>query len=498
MTTAAPIAKLAPPIVWQHFATLCAIPRPSKHEAALRQHLLDWATTRGLAAATDAAGNLLLRKAATSGCEQAPTLALQGHLDMVCQAQSGVAFDFLHSPISPHIDGDWLRADATTLGADNGIGVALALAALDDTALRHGPLEVLLTVDEEAGMGGAHGLQPGWLQATYMLNLDTEEWGEFYLGCAGGCDVNVSADFATELATTPPPAEFHTWTLNLAGLRGGHSGCDIHRRRGNANRLLAEALLALDQALAGATALATLDGGNARNALPREAGATLCFAASGEAPARRCLDQLLGQWRTALGGADGDAGVTLQLQASPAAAPAVLAKAAEQALLSALTSCPYGVAAMSADFPGVVDSSNNLGIVKLADGRFEANLMVRSLRDPATRALAENIAGVFTAAGCRVDIAGDYPGWTPNPSSPLLALCQRVYRRQFGAYATVQVIHAGLECGIIGAKYPGLDTVSFGPTIRGAHAPGESVEIASVERCWTLLRALIEELGAGA
>lgn len=203
------IAALSPPLVWQHFATLCAIPRPSKHEAALRQHLLDWATAHGLDAATDAAGNLLLRKAATAGCTNAPTLALQGHLDMVCQAKSGVAFDFLQAPITPRIDGDWLRSEATTLGADNGIGVALALAALDDPTLRHGPLEVLLTVDEEAGMGGAHGLEPGWLKASYMLNLDTEEWGEFYLGCAGGCDVNVTAEFAT----APPPAEFRTWTL---------------------------------------------------------------------------------------------------------------------------------------------------------------------------------------------------------------------------------------------------------------------------------------------
>jgi dipeptidase D len=460
----------------------------------LRQHLQDWARARGLAASTDAAGNLLLRKAATAGCETAPTLALQGHLDMVCQAKSGVAFDFLQSPISPHIDGDWLRAENTTLGADNGIGVALALAALEDPTLRHGPLEVLLTVDEEAGMGGAHGLQPGWLKARYMLNLDTEEWGEFYLGCAGGCDVNVSAELASESTPTSPPAAMRTWTLSLAGLRGGHSGCDIHLRRGNANRLLAEALLALDRALVGTTRLATLDGGNARNALPREASATLCFAASDEGPARSCLDNLLGQWRTALGGADGDGELTLRLDAAPASAVRVLEKAAQQALLSALTSCPYGVAAQSRDFPGVVETSNNLGIVRLAGGSFSANLMVRSLRDADTRRLAEKIAGAFTTAGCRVDIDGHYPGWTPNPSSPLLALCQRVYHQTFGADSTVQVIHAGLECGIIGAKYPGLDIVSFGPTIRGAHAPGEAVEIASVGRCWTLLRALIEEL----
>lgn len=499
----AEISRLQPAIVWRHFATLCTTPRPSKHEAALRARLADWATARGLENETDAAGNLLIRKPASPGRENAPTLALQGHLDMVCQAKSGIAHDFLRVPITPSRDGDWLRAENTTLGADNGIGVALALAALEDETLVHGPLEVLLTVDEEAGMGGAHGLQPGWLKASRMLNLDTEEWGEFYLGCAGGCDVNVSADFPT----VQLPAGHDGWLLELGGLRGGHSGCDIHLKRGNANRLLAEAVQAIDHAidhaLAGTIGLAGLNGGTARNALPREASALLSFPAGQLGAVRRCLDGLQSQWRLALAGDPrdpGDAGLTLQLK--PAAAPAaVLDRAAQSALLDALCQTPYGVRAMSRDFAGVVETSNNLGIVSLSAGRagqFSANLMVRSLRDLETTRLADEIAGVFGRAGCRVDIDGHYPGWTPNPASPLLARCQQVYRQTFGAESTVQVIHAGLECGIIGAKYPGLDTVSFGPTIRGAHAPGERVEISSVDRCWTLLRALITELADAA
>ena len=486
------LAEFEPPIVWRHFAAIAAIPRPSKHEAALREHLVAWARGRGLTAECDDAGNLLLRKAARAGCENAPTLALQAHLDMVCQARSGVAHDFLQSPVTPVERDGWLTAEATTLGADNGIGVALALAALEDETLVHGPLEVLLTVDEEAGMGGAHGLANGWLKATHMLNLDTEAWGEFYLGCAGGCDVNVSASYPT----TPPEPGAQAWQLVVGGLRGGHSGCDIHLKRGNANRRLAAALAALDTTLPGGLRLARLSGGTARNALPREASAVFTCAAGQETAARARLAALQETWRAELAGDSSDPGDSgLSLELTPAAPPAaVLERAAQEALLAALNATPYGVAALSADFPGVVETSNNLGVIDLEAGKFSANLMVRSLRDDGTRALATRIAAVFAAAGCEVSIDGHYPGWTPNPASPLLALCQRVYRQTFGGAAHVQVIHAGLECGLIGAKYPGLDTVSFGPTIQGAHAPGERVEIASVGRCWTLLRALIGEI----
>ena len=485
-----PLASLAPTIVWQHFATLCETPRPSKHEAALRQRLADWAASRGLAQETDQAGNLLIRRAASPKYEGAPTLALQAHLDMVCQAKSGVAHDFLQVGITAKVDGDWLRADNTTLGADNGIGVALILAALEDKTLVHGPLEALFTVDEEAGMGGAHGLQPGWLQAKQMLNLDTEEWGEFYLGCAGGCDVNVAAS----LPEVPLLADNRLFTLDLGGLRGGHSGCDIHLKRGNANRLLAAALQTLADELGDAFQLLTLAGGTARNALPREARALIALPSAMAETATRHLDGLIAQWESALVANEGEHEIVLTLEPESEASGGALETSAATSLIDALNATPYGVQTMSRDFSGVVETSNNLGIISLRDGRFSANLMVRSLRDDATRALADTIAGHFRAAFCKVSIDGHYPGWAPNPSSPLLALCQRIYRQTYQAESTVQVIHAGLECGIIGAKYPGLDTVSFGPTIRGAHAPGERVEIESVARCWRLLRAIIEEI----
>jgi dipeptidase D len=466
-----------PAIVWRHFQALCRIPRPSKHEAQLREHLLRWAAARGLASEVDAAGNLLLRKAATPGFEGAPGVALQAHLDMVCQANApgpgGKAFDFLQTPITAVERDGWLAAENTTLGADNGIGVALALAALEDESLQHGPLEVLLTVDEEAGMGGAHGLAGGWLQSHLMLNLDTEEWGEFYLGCAGGCDVNVERRCATE----PLPPQHAHWQLDVGGLKGGHSGVDIHLGRGNANRILGQVLRTLDAELPGGVRLVSLEGGTARNALPREANAVFaCREAAGEALAVR-LDALQREVRARLAGVDDGLVFTLRRAAPPAAA-GVLERGAQDALLGAMCDTPYGVHRMSEDFAGVVDTSNNLGVVRLQAGAFSANLMVRSLRDAGTRALAGDIEAVFKAAGCTVRIDGHYPGWTPNPDSPLLALCRRVYRDTFGVESRVQVIHAGLECGIIGAKYPGLDVVSFGPTIRGAHAPGERVEIA--------------------
>ena len=488
-----PISTLQPALVWRHFAALCAIPRPSKHEAALRAHLIAWAKSHVLETACDAVGNLLIRKPATPGFEQAPTVALQAHLDMVCQAKSGVAHDFLQVGITPVLQDGWLCAENTTLGADNGIGVALALAALEDPALRHGPLEVLLTVDEEAGMGGAQGMQVGWLKATHMVNLDTEAWGEFYLGCAGGADVNVRADFPTlDTASTQPQ-----WILRVEGLRGGHSGCDIHLKRGNANRLLAEAIRAIDLALAGTLQLSALHGGTARNALPREASAHLHFAARQAPLVRRCLDALQSEWREMLAGDTQDAGdpaLTLHLQPAADSAAVCLDRPTFTALITALCQTPYGVRAMSRDFDGVVETSNNLGIMHLHQGQFEANLMVRSLRDEETRTLAQDIATVFHRASCNVDIEGHYPGWTPNPCSPLLALCQAVYQDTFGRASRVQVIHAGLECGLIGAKYPGLDTVSFGPTIRGAHAPGERVEVASVGQCWILLQGILTRL----
>lgn len=474
--------SLEPESVWRHFDLLCSIPRASKQEAALRERLHRWALGRKLDSLVDSAGNLLIRKPGSEGREHRPALAMQAHLDMVCQANQGTIHDFSRDPIVTSVRDGWLLAENTTLGADNGIGVALALAALEDETLAHPPLEILFTIDEESGMSGAHGLAAGMLRATRMLNLDTEEWGEFYLGCAGGCDVDVAAHTTPE----PVPAGWRCFTLSVTGLRGGHSGVDIHRGRGNANKLLLRLLLQWDRD--GLIRLIGLAGGTARNALPREA--TARFAAPDEAALRRSLAIFSAEINRELAGCDNERHFDLTDSPPEAVIPAM----EQRAWLTALAAAPFGVRAMSADLPGIVETSNNLGILSLMDGQLRANLMVRSLKDRAIQELADEISSLFRAAGFTALQSGFYPGWTPNPASELLALCQHVYEEEFGGKAAIQVIHAGLECGIIGAKYPGLDIVSFGPTIRGAHAPGEHVEIASVGHCWRLLRAILASL----
>lgn len=475
-------SRLQPSAVWRHFATLCATPRASKAEAALRDSLLAWAREKSLETKVDRAGNLILKKAATPGCESAPTVVLQAHLDMVCQKNADSAHDFSRDPIVPELRDGWLVAGQTTLGADNGIGVALILAALEDETLRHGPLEALLTVDEEAGMGGARGLEAGLLDASLMLNLDTEAWGEFYLGCAGGLDVDVRRAGDPE----PLPAGWTVRRIALRGLRGGHSGVDIHEERGNAIKLLVGVL----HDLAGVMPyrLVSLHGGSARNALPREAFAVLAL------PEANGLDAWLATQQAALrellrGVDDGVA-----LSAEVATADSVMAGEEQFTWLASLHAAPHGVKRVSLQVAGVVETSNNLGIVELTPAAGYCNFMVRSLVDRAADALADEIVSLFALSGSAAEKSGQYPGWRPNPESALLRTCQAVFKRDFGNDSKVQVIHAGLECGLIGAKYPGLDIVSFGPTIHGAHAPGERVEVASVERCWRLLRAVLGEI----
>lgn len=504
---AAPFDTLHPAPVWAHFETLCRIPRPSKHEDALRDHLLAWAraraTSHGLRAEVDAAGNLIIRKPGTPGREQAPMLALQGHLDMVTQKASGSTHDFLKDPIQVVVDDGWLRAPDTTLGSDNGIGVALTLALLDSTDVPHGPLEALFTVDEEAGMGGAQGLAAGALQAKLMLNLDTEEWGEFYLGCAGGQDVDVQRQHVAE----PWPAGHVAVTLRVSGLRGGHSGVNIHEERGNAIKLLVQMLVGLSLGEPGVAApcpglgLASLQGGSARNALPREAEATLALSPEEWAVLQSQLGLWQARWQALLAGVEPRVEVSAQaLDATAAAAvqPAGVLPASEQQVwLRSLHAAPHGVHRQSQRVAGVVETSNNVGVVNLQPDEGHANFMVRSLLDDGSQALASQIAALWGLSGSTVRCSGAYPGWAPNPDSPLLAVCQRVYRERFAADSHVQVIHAGLECGILAAKHPGLDIVSFGPTIRGAHAPGEAVQIDTVAHCWTLLCDIAAAVSAG-
>ncbi len=484
LSSADVFSALQPAAVWAHFATLCAIPRRSKEEGGLRDHLQAWATARGLESVVDAAGNLIIRKTASAGAANRPGVVLQAHLDMVCQKNADSEHDFSRDTIVPVMRDGWLVAEKTTLGADNGIGVALILAVLGDDSLVHGPLEALLTVDEEAGMGGARGLEAGVLQGRLMLNLDTEEWGEFYLGCAGGLDVNVERAAAAE----PVPAGFEVCRIALRGLRGGHSGVDIHEERGNAIKLLVRVLRELEEVTP--LRLVDLAGGSARNALPREAVATVAVPGGRGGRLAGWLAGVEATLRAELRGIDEG----LSLAVSLAEATQVMSVAEQEAWLGSLHASPHGVRRMSRQVPGVVETSNNLGMVDLHPNGGSCNFMVRSLIGSGALALADELVSLWALSGTKAEKSGFYPGWAPNPDSDLLKLCQAVYRRDFGADSKVQVIHAGLECGLIGDKYPGMDIVSFGPTIRGAHAPGERVEIASVERCWRLLRAILSEI----
>lgn len=483
--------NLQPRPVWAHFATLCAIPRASLREATLRDHLIRWAQERGIETVVDSVGNLILRKPASPGYESVPGVVLQGHLDMVCQANRGTEHDFERDAIHAVVRDGWVIAEQTTLGADNGIGVALALAALEEPDLLHPPLEVLLTINEESGMDGARGLVPGTLQGTQLINLDTEEWGHFYLGCAGGVDVEVH--HASPLHDLP--SAYVAVRLELSGLRGGHSGIDIHLGRGNAIKLLAEALSALSKLTD--VRLIELRGGTARNAIPREAFAVCAMPAADVAKLDEFVRQLLDGWQPRY--AEVEPALALRADLLDSSREAALDAQESHRLLNFIESVANGVARRSDDFPGVTDTSSNLGVVTLEQGAFGATFKVRSLHDLRASRFADELVEHAAQYGLQARKDGAYPGWTPNPSSDLLALCQKVYSTEFGQPASLQVIHAGLECGLLAASHPHLDMISFGPDIRGAHAPGERVEIASVAQCWTLLKAVLQALAkAGA
>lgn len=476
--------NLHPQTVWSHFATLCAIPRASYREEALKQHLIDWAHARGIAHVVDEVGNLILKKPASLGCESAPGVILQGHLDMVCQANAGTAHDFERDVIKTMVRDGWLIAEDTTLGADNGIGVALALAALEEPNLQHPALEVLLTINEESGMDGARGLAAGTLQGKLLINLDTEEWGHFYLGCAGGVDVEVRHLCAQEEI----PHDFALLRFDVSGLRGGHSGIDIHLGRGNAIKLLAEALR--DLSAHTDVRLVELKGGSARNAIPREAYAVCAVPIAVVSGIDAWVEHRLAAWRQRFAEADAKVSFSYELDEMPVGL--ALQQVERDRLLTFLDVVVNGVSQMSEDFAGVTDTSSNLGVVSLEQGVFKATFKVRSLHDARADASANKLVSHAQSYGLQAYKDGAYPGWTPNAASPLLDLCQQVYTQQFGQPASLQVIHAGLECGLLAASHPHLEMISFGPDIRGAHAPGERVDIESVARCWTLLKAVLQ------
>lgn len=478
------INQLQPASLWKWFAQICAIPHASYREEELADFIEIWAISQGLFVERDEAGNLLIRKPATAGMEDRIPVALQAHLDMVPQANEGSSHDFLTDPIRPRIVGDWVKATETTLGADNGIGLASALAVLESQDLPHPPLEVLLTMTEEAGMEGAINLRNDWLQAKWLINTDTEEIGEIYIGCAGGVNANLfmPVEFVANTAA-------HALKINLKGLRGGHSGCDIHTTRANAIKLLARGLKHLQrQGLS--FQLANIYGGSIRNAIPREAAATLVFA--GETAA---FYAALSEFADKLNAELALAEPNLSFAVEPCDKPAQAFSAETTArVVDMLNLLPNGVMRNSDAVANVVESSLSVGVLELQGNNLEATILVRSLIESGKEYVTEVLTSLADLGGADVMFTAPYPGWEPVSDSPLLALTKKHYQEVIGQAPAVKVIHAGLECGLLKEHYPHLEVVSIGPTIRNAHSPDEKVNIAAVAQYWDVLTRMLANI----
>jgi dipeptidase D len=481
------LKDLDPAPVWNYFYEITQIPRPSKKETRIVEYIKTFGEKRGLITTVDITGNVIIKKPATPGMENRKGVILQSHLDMVPQKNRDSNHDFDNDPIEAFIDGEWVVAKGTTLGADNGLGVAAMLAVLDDNHLAHGSLEALFTVDEETGMTGAFGLQPGQLDGEIMLNLDSEEEGELYVGCAGGLDANI--DFSYTGAPLPPDSI--AFEVRVGGLKGGHSGLDIDLGRGNANKLLFRFI----KHAAGehGALLARVDGGGLRNAIPREAQALMVVSAAKEKGFGDAIEKYEKIYQFELSDVEPD----LELTADKTTLPRRLIDLSTQnRLINGIIACPNGVMRMSSSMPGLVETSINLARVKSEKGNIELQCLLRSSADSSREALASMVESVFTLAGAKTSFGGAYPGWKPDMDSGILAIMKDVYKELHGKVPGVKAIHAGLECGLIGGVYPGLDMISFGPTIRYPHSPDERVHIGSARKFWDLLVETLKNIPA--
>jgi dipeptidase D len=482
MTSA--LLDLEPQLLWKHFDVLAATPRASTKEAAARSYVLARAKELGLEATQDAAGNLVVRKPAHPGRENAPMSLLQGHLDMVCEKNEGTAHNFDTDPIKVFRDGDWLKAEGTTLGSDNGVGVAAALAVMESTDIAHGPLEFVFTIDEETGLTGAAEFPGGMLKSKYFLNLDNEETGTLCIGCSGGVKTTGRRKVEFTSAT-----EVSAWRVKVAGLKGGHSGVDIHQGRGNALRILGTTL----QRVTGnvPVGIASINGGSAQNAIPREASAVVVGDGKQENALRSVLSRCEAEWKADLGGFDPELQITVEKTANPDKA---LKISDALRIIDLLVTMPHGVVAMSPDVPGLVQNSTNLAVVSVSGDTAEIITSQRSAIESSKHAVAQTVATVFRMAGFDVEHTGSYPGWKPEPTSEIVQKLQSVHEQLFGKPAKLIAMHAGLECGVIGEKYPGMQMVSFGPTIVDPHSPNERVQISTVQSFWKFLKAVLEKI----
>ena len=469
-------SALSPALVWKHFAAICNIPHPSHHEEKIRQYVVDFAQAQGLEYTVDEANNVYVRKPATAGMENRKGIVIQAHLDMVPQKNNDKVFNFETDPIEAYIDGEWVTAAGTTLGADNGIGAAAILAVLEDKTLVHGPVEALFTATEETGMDGAFGLKGGLLQGDILLNLDSETEGELYVGCAGGLDANITLPYTAQAA----PAGYTAYAVEVKGLKGGHSGIQIGYQRANANRELFRLLNASSCELL----LASVDGGGLRNAIPREATAVVLVAQADVA----VFEAEVAAFEKTLIAEYANIEDSISVKAAQVAMPEQIIPAEVSAKLAkAVIGAPNGVVKMSVEMEGLVQTSSNLARVVSNGECVKVHCLLRSSVNSEKHALGAAIKGVFELAGATVELSGDYDGWKPNMESPILHTMLASYESLYGVKPAVMAIHAGLECGIIGGKYEGLDMISFGPTICFPHSPDEKVEIASVEKFYSFL-----------
>lgn len=482
------VAELQPQELWKHFDEILKIPRGSKNEQKMREYVIGVAQKHGLSYQQDKVGNVVVRKPATAGREAAPAVVLQSHLDMVNDKNTDVQHDFDKDPIIPQRDGDYMKATGTTLGSDNGIGVASALALLEAKDLTHGPLELLFTIDEETGLNGATDLAKDMLTAKRLINLDTEEEGALYVGCAGGA----GTDITLALNSIKPPKELAAVEVKLTGLHGGHSGVDIHLQRGNAAKLLVRALYRIMITGEFKFRLASLAGGNKHNAIPREAFATVLLPKKqqkkfAEALAQQVTD-IQAEYKTVE--------PVIQLTVTPTKAKRMWDGKSTSKVLAFLHALPHGVMSMSNDIPGLVETSTNLAVVNSSKNKLTVHCSTRSSVAAALQATRDRIRAIAEFAGAKVQEGDGYPGWKPNLDSEVLKASEQVHYELFGAKPAVKAIHAGLECGIIGEKYPGMDMVSMGPQIEFPHSPSERVKISSVGNYYRLLVKTLERLAS--
>jgi len=479
------IKNLEPKGLWKNFYSLTQVPRPSKHEDRIQEFVKGFCENLGLETKIDEVGNIIAKKPATPGMENKKGVILQAHLDMVPQKNSDTSHDFEKDPINAYIDGDWVKAKGTTLGSDNGIGAAAAMAVLESDNIEHGPVEALFTSDEETGMTGANGLKPGLIDGEILINMDSEDEGELYIGCAGGVDTIGEFEYKEE----DVPSGQVAYKISLTGLKGGHSGLDIHLGRGNANKIMNKLMMECGDKFG--LRLSTIDGGSLRNAIPRESFAIVAVPEDKQEEFKQYVAEFEKSEREEYSKADPGLAIKAEKTDMPGF---VIDENSQKDIFRAIDLCPNGVTQWNKDMPDVVNTSTNLAIVKSKDGYIEASTLSRGASDEEKHKLANTIYDVFNGNGGKARFTGDYPGWKPNVNSPILKTMKKVYEDNFGKVPEVKVIHAGLECGILGSKYPHWDMISFGPTIRNPHSPDEMVNIKTVKMFWDYLLHTLKEV----